>query len=337
MSNLRYLENKRILFLSWNFYEYPKRIIEKIVELGGNVDFYNSSLTNNILLRKIYRLNRNSEKKYYNNILDSTRKIHYDYLFIINAASFPIWFIEKLTKTVKNAKKVLYVWDSIERFPIIKDSIKYFDVTYTFDLDDAQNNEGMHFLPLFYCDEFVSKNNQSEKYIFSFIGYGYAERYKFIRKVRDFARKEGYSYLFRLYLPSYLYFIYGKYIKKNMEDARLSDFYYKITKQKEICNILESTRIVVDLEQQEQSGLTMRTIETLGMKKKLITTNKNIKKYDFYNPNNILVVDRVNPIISREFVESDFKEVSKDIYEKYSLKAWVEAIFNDEVKGEKFD
>ena len=38
----------------------------------------------------------------------------------------------------------------------------------------------------------------------------------------------------------------------------------------------------------------------IGLKKKLITTNKDIVNYDFYNSNNIMVVDRANFQIDTE-------------------------------------
>ena len=54
----------------------------------------------------------------------------------------------------------------------------------------------------------------------------------------------------------------------------------------------------------------MRTIEiALGMRKKSITTNLDIKEYDFYDKNNILIIDRKNPIINKEFLETNYHEL----------------------------
>ena len=46
----------------------------------------------------------------------------------------------------------------------------------------------------------------------------------------------------------------------------------------------------------------MRTIEALVLKKKLITTNTNIKYEDFLLPENFLIVDRTQPVIPVAFL-----------------------------------
>ena len=94
-----------------------------------------------------------------------------------------------------------------------------------------------------------------------------------------------------------------------------------------IKEITSQTRIIIDMELSNQSGLTMRTIETHGMRKKLITTNPNIKEYDFYNENNILVVDRNNPVVNSDFVSNEYEILPDELYNKYSLSNWIKVIF----------
>ena len=67
----------------------------------------------------------------------------------------------------------------------------------------------------------------------------------------------------------------------------------------------------------------MRTIEILGLKRKFITTNKDIVNYDFYNPNNIMVIDREQPQIDFNFFDLPYEELDDNLYNKYSLKNWI--------------
>ena len=73
----------------------------------------------------------------------------------------------------------------------------------------------------------------------------------------------------------------------------------------------------------------MRSIEMLGAERKLITTNAAIKEYDFYNPNNICVIDRNNPVIDKQFLSIPYESVSPELYHKYSLDGWLEYIFTN--------
>lgn len=70
----------------------------------------------------------------------------------------------------------------------------------------------------------------------------------------------------------------------------------------------------------------MRSIEIVGLRKKLITTNKDIVNYDFYHPDNILILDRRNPVIDRSFFEKPYKMLEERIYGKYSLSSWLTQI-----------
>ena len=67
----------------------------------------------------------------------------------------------------------------------------------------------------------------------------------------------------------------------------------------------------------------MRTIEMIGMHKKLITTNQAIKKYDFYNPDNIAVIDRNDIAIPEGFLDKPYSEIEDAIYNRYSLESWI--------------
>ena len=68
-------------------------------------------------------------------------------------------------------------------------------------------------------------------------------------------------------------------------------------------------------------------------------TNKDIKNYDFYNPDNILIIDRKNPVIDKNFFVNDFIEIEEKIMDKYRLSSWIKDIFlydNLEYKSNTF-
>jgi hypothetical protein len=71
----------------------------------------------------------------------------------------------------------------------------------------------------------------------------------------------------------------------------------------------------------------MRTFESLGAGRKLITTNQEIKKYPFYDEQNILVINRENIRLNTEFFKTDFKKIEENLLESMSLKGLVEEIF----------
>ena len=72
----------------------------------------------------------------------------------------------------------------------------------------------------------------------------------------------------------------------------------------------------------------MRAFEAMGSNKKLITTNHNIKTYDFFREENICVVDRKDPNISVDFFETQYFPPSSELYYKYSLAGWLDEVLS---------
>ena len=66
------------------------------------------------------------------------------------------------------------------------------------------------------------------------------------------------------------------------------------------------------------------------LEQKIITTNSEIKKYSFFNPNNILIIDRSNIQIDKNFFEFEYEDIDIDLYEKLSITGWLKELFIEE-------
>jgi hypothetical protein len=104
------------------------------------------------------------------------------------------------------------------------------------------------------------------------------------------------------------------------------DVNFKPLNQLDIRKIIENSKCVIDLSHSHQSGLTMRAIETLGMQKKLVTNNKMIKEYDFYNKDNIYVIG--DDIGLKEFMLKPYVKINQKILNQYALDSWTLKLIN---------
>jgi hypothetical protein len=107
----------------------------------------------------------------------------------------------------------------------------------------------------------------------------------------------------------------------------MDEFHYEPLRSLEMNKIYQDTRCVLDSPQAGQLGLTIRVIEALGAKKKLITTNEDVINYDFYCPENIYVYRGFFDLKDPFFTEP-YKDIDSNIYEKYSLRNWLKEIFS---------
>ncbi len=51
-------------------------------------------------------------------------------------------------------------------------------------------------------------------------------------------------------------------------------------------------------------------------------------EYDFYNPNNIVIIDRRATCIPEMFINTRHKEVNKEIVESYSIRSFVKSLLD---------
>jgi len=75
------------------------------------------------------------------------------------------------------------------------------------------------------------------------------------------------------------------------------------------------------------SGPDLRVFEAMGMHKKIITNNPDIAHYDFYDPQNILIINQASIEIPESFLTSAYRPIPEPIYQKYTLDSWVKRVF----------
>ena len=97
------------------------------------------------------------------------------------------------------------------------------------------------------------------------------------------------------------------------------------------CKILDESKAILDINYTYQRSLSTRAHEAMAAHKKYITTNPEIKKYPYYDANNILVIDRHNPTIPEDFFKTEFKEISPDILYTFSTAGLVDDLFGDRI------
>lgn len=92
---------------------------------------------------------------------------------------------------------------------------------------------------------------------------------------------------------------------------------------------IANSRALLDLVQEGQTGLTVRVMESIYWKKKLVTNNKNIVNEFFYNPKNIFVlgIDDLTQLPAFLHGEIDFKEY-ETWQEYYDFDNWLNRFNN---------
>ena len=333
------MKKRNLLFIAPLFFGYYKEIIAELEKKNYKVDYVCDSPSNSNVFKAINRISKNltkiKNKKYYeNSILPNIINKKYDIVFVIVGMTFsiPIEMFEELRKRNNSAKFIMYQWDGEKNIEYVKKYHKYFDRIYSFDRFDCEKNDNYIFLPLFYIKQYENiGNKKNEYYVYdaSYIGTAHPKKFKLINEMSNALINEMPNQFIYHYLPSKLKYFYHKVKSKEYRKAKLNDFKYEKIPVDKMTEIFQKSKCIFDSPQEGQNGLTIRTIECLGAKKKLITANQDIVNYDFYCEDNILIYDNNKIDFNSNFFKKGYKVLPKDIYQKYSLKNWLEYIINN--------
>lgn len=325
---------KKLLLIMPKFFDYPEVITEELNNLGYEVDFFDDRPSTKGIVKAIIRVNKNLIngyiRKYFDHMMKTVRSKKYDVVFLISgqSLSFSKSMMAELKKAQPQAKYVLYQWDSMKNFPYIGEMHGFFDRIFSFDRVDCSNNKKIQFLPLFYSKKYenIGRNTTDKfRYDFSFVGTAHPQKYKFIKQMSRQLRKVYPKQFIYFFFPSQIAFYYRKVCSKELRHSKKSEFNFIPLKGKEMDDLITASRCILDSPQAGQLGLTIRVLEALGAKKKLITTNADVKNYDFYRAENIYIYNgKID--LNNVFFTAPYQELDDETYRKYSLNSWLKTL-----------
>lgn len=326
------LKGKKILFFSVQTFNLEKEIKNTMEENGALVTYYDERPANNNFTKGIIRLKRDLYQKkidaYYEKILSEIKNERFDYLYVNRGEVITEDFLKKFIELQPQCERIFFTWDSFKNHSHPTSILKYFHKRFTFDYDDALQYD-IGFRPLYFLKKYrkvKTEKNIAPVYDLLFLGTAHSDRYIISNKIADWCSANGLSAFCYYYMHGKAVYFYQKIFDKSFKEFDYKKLSFKSLSTDEIVELYKKSKVILDINHPGQKGLTMRTFESLGAGKKLITTNQEIKKYPFYNPNNILVIDRENFEMNREFFETPYEDIPSDLYERSSIKGWLSEI-----------
>lgn len=215
-------------------------------------------------------------------------------------------------------KTIAYFNDNTFRCPKIIRVIPHFDSVFSFEKEDCKKYD-LKFASNWIYNSIPAETGKTYKYkVFNVISKD--RRIKTIAKIADELKSKNISHKI---------FVFDK---KHKDKTSTIDFINKHIPLPEINEYINHSQVLLDVNRKNQNGLTFRVFESIGLHKKLITTNTDIANYDFYNPDNILIVDEKNPNIPLSFFEKEYQKLPDTIFNKYTLDGWIENVIYNSLR-----
>lgn len=325
------IANKRMLFICPLFFSYH-RDIEREFEKQGYRVTYVPDRPHGFLYRAALLLGKWAtnivESWYKQKLSKAVLKNNYDLFFLIKGEYVTAELLSALCCRNPKMQTIMYQWDSLANFNYL-DFCCFFEKCYSFDRRDCDTHHELIYKPLFYTHEFNSDATKEKiQSDFFFCASLHSDRASICSKLYEYAKINGLKSDLRLFVPPIMYFrlkIRGEFLDSRLVRTR------KLSR-KQIAKLMACSKVVLDIHHDSQTGLTMRTIETLALGKKLITTNVYIKREPFYWPENVLVIDRF--VDNWEIQVDSFLEVNPYFVnmDDYGISFWVRSFFDESRK-----
>lgn len=312
-----------ILLIAPVFYGYDEEIVKVLQKYYDCVYFCNevpfSNQTRYKYIVKVFGfLKPLFWKRYAKRILDIINNKSITKILLIRGEEIPEFLFKEIYRTNPSIDITNYQWDSFRNNANAELICKYAAHNFTFDREDAERNKRYEYLPLFYSWKNVINYNREIKNDVLFFGSYSEERFNEVKNLITILESQGITYKILLYIP------FLSFLTRVFTGCRIPYRYItlKTIKKDRYQLMAESCRCLFDLPSPLQKGATMRTIEALSLKKKLITTNRNLALDDFYSEDNILFWPITDYSLLKSFIYTEYNESHYSTL--MSIESWLE-------------
>lgn len=297
------MKNSKVLILKDNYNSFEQYYLDKLNECGIDAEFY---YTSSSVLRKAFtHYALPFESLWYGgwkNNLDT-----YDCIIVfdsLHSANLLKYIRKKYRKRL-----IFWHWNPIKRDKDISiwAETKKMCEHWTFNPSDAEKY-GMNLNNQFFFYQNQEDISKEESAFFVGTDKG---RYKKIVAISDDLKDRGIAIDFHI-------------VSMNCNDTRkyIEKTYMEYS---DVMSHIRKSKAVVEIVQDGQNGLTARALEAMFFETKLITNNREIRNFNFYNDNDIFIIGEDNNDRLDAFLHTPFQPIEKKALYQYDANGWLDS------------
>jgi hypothetical protein len=313
------LSGQRILVVGRDYFFYTRAIVAELQAAQGAEVTYVSITPENNWYRVLKRwpgAARSWLERFHRRQIAQLSAHAFETVLFIQVHQLSHDLVSLYRRSFAGSRFVLYYWDSLLTHDY-RPYLPYFDEAWTFDPADARREPRLKLLPLFFCEGFEALRERNEfRHDLAFVGTAMSlRRYDRIVECRRLASTQG------VVLFDYVYVSPLFYLRTLLGGRRLRGVHFRPLSGARLLAVYDSARAVLDLPENIQSGYTMRTFESLGAYRKLVTTRQDIVGQNFFDESSVFVLGLHGAFPTRGFLQSKTRPVTG--IDRYALREWL--------------
>ncbi|MBP6127216.1 hypothetical protein [Flavobacterium sp.] len=317
---------QKIAVISFDHWNYDAHIVSALQRKGiqsfhikiGNFKYKSTWERIQNTLSKVFLGKNPKLKKRQEYILQQLQKNGFqNQILVINPELIDLDYHLEIKKHTE--KYIAYLYDSVSRCPVKHLLEGVFDEIFSFDKNDVLTYGFSETTNYIYFD--TPEKVAIQKQNFIYIG-SIDNRLNYLNNFAQILKKQNQSFLFyAIGKKAFVNQLKQLFLGKNKNII----FQKKRFSQEQTLKMYNESETIVDLIRDNQSGLSFRFFEALGLQKKVITNNISVQNYDFYLPNNVYLINENREFDSNVYT-AKYEMLPQNIYDKYSISAWVESV-----------
>lgn len=218
--------------------------------------------------------------------------------------------IKYIHKKNPKCRIIIWYWNSLIKTKRIPKKYREYCEEWSFDKKDCQKYDLKYNVQFTFKELFTNSNKKSDIDVY-FLG---------IDKGRS-AVLEQLKVLLETIKKKSLFIV----IKDKTSDTNKKIEYSKPISYELNLEYLSRAKCVAEIIQENQTGLSVRCLEAMFLQKKIITNNKELLNYSFYNANNIFMLNKeeLNKEEIQTFLESPNHHYSDSDILQYDFENWL--------------
>lgn len=315
----------KIAVISFDHWNYDVHIVRALQAKGiesfhikiGGFKYKNKWERFKNTLSKIFLGKNPKIKKRQDYILQQLKaKGFQDQILVINPELIDLEYHLEIKKYTN--KYIAYLYDSVSRCPVDHLLHTVFDEIYSFDQADISKYGFSATSNYIYFD--LEENTTPIENDFVYIG-SIDSRLDQLNELAQKLKDSGKTFVCyaigkKAVFRKIKQFFFGVHSNLIFRKNRFT--------QQETLAIYRKSEVIVDLVRANQTGLSFRIFEALGLQKNVVTNNKAITNYDLYESGKMVYLNDLSDLDDLTFPN---KKYPNAVREKYHINQWISTVF----------
>lgn len=323
----------KVLIIASSFFGYRDRVADELRRQGYEVDAVDDRPSETVAFRSIAKvapgLLSGAVARYADTLHSRVAGSEYAHVIYLGGMTFLFTRaqIDRMRAAAPRTTFSAYLWDSLANSPCLAECLDLFDRVLSFEPGDCRPG-GPALRPLFYSGAYSDLPTEPEDGFWwdaCFVGSVHqSSKFLAIDSMVRFLRERGLRVFTHYYLPSR-----SVALLRCIQFAayRHAELVFEPLQSERVAEVYAHSKAILDSPQAGQRGLTMRTLEAVGARRKLVTTNADALEYDFALCGNVVAWDSVRGV-NPAFFDMPYRRLSEGVYESYSIRTFAQALLD---------